>query len=123
MPVVSEMRHPKSLSFAAERKVVMLREVKKMEWEDICEEVENLEGGHPSLSTVQRIYRDFNRRAGRRVYKYENCGRKVEKATAEVKGFLIRKLKALRKKCVHRYDSPQGADRRHGCGLRSLLRP
>ena len=100
MPVVSEMRHPRSLSFASERLVVMLRDVRKMKWDDICKKVKNLEGKQPCLSVVQQAYRTFNRRAGRREYKYKNCGRKTKKATPEVTQFLVRRLKELRKKCV-----------------------
>jgi transposase len=100
MPLVCEMRHPKSMDFQNEKKVVLLRDVQGMEWEDIRKEVQNLEGMRPSLSLIQRAYKEFNTKQGRRVYKYANCGNVATKVTEEVGKFLIHRLKVLRKKWV-----------------------
>ena len=39
MPLVSEMVHPRGLDFANQRKVVILRDVKDMAWDDIADQV------------------------------------------------------------------------------------
>ena len=96
MPVVTEVRHPKSLDFANERKVLHLRDVHGCEWADICRQVVNLQGGAPSLSLVQRVHRAFNKRAGQRKYQYDRCGRKPFKVSAAVEKFIIKRLLALR---------------------------
>ena len=101
MVVISESRHPQSLDFKNERKVVILRDSirvgKKMAWNEICQKVVNLQGNHPSKFLVRKIYREFNRRIGRRVYKYKNCGLRKWKVTQRVEKFIIRRLLALRK--------------------------
>ena len=99
MPLVSEMRHPKSLDFAGERKVMMLRAAGE-KWESIRSRVRNLQGHPPSVSLLKRVYRRFRTRAGRVVYKYKNCGRRATVVTPQVERFLIARLKALRTRCV-----------------------
>lgn len=99
MVLMQESRHKRSLDFANERKVVILRD-QGWAWNDIASKVINLEGESPSVRLLKTTYRDFNRKKGRRVYKYDKCGRKPWKVTAAVEAFLVRRLKALRTKCV-----------------------
>ena len=100
MPLVQEVRHPQSLDFANERKVVLLRDVHGRTWEDIRSQVRNLRGEQPSISLMKRVYKGFNQEAGRRLYKYKNCGRRSVKATKAVQKFLVQRLLALRLQCV-----------------------
>ena len=75
MVQITESVHPRSLSFANQRKVVILRD-QGFAWNDITGRVVNLQGASPSEDTCQKIYKEFNRRKGRRVYKYHRCGQK-----------------------------------------------
>ncbi|CAE7263888.1 unnamed protein product, partial [Symbiodinium natans] len=95
-----EVRHPRSLNFATERQVVVLREVHGCAWEDIRSRVRNLRGERPSLSLLKRVYKGFSQAKGRRPYKYQNCGRRPVKATKAVQKFLVQRLLALRMHCV-----------------------
>ena len=70
--LVTEVRHPNSLDFANERKVVLLRGVKKLKWKDVQGEVRNLQGKAPSISHLKKVYKEFSKTAGRRKYKYMN---------------------------------------------------
>ena len=54
MPLVTEMVHPQGLSFAMQRKAFVLRNVKKMSWEEVQQETRNLQGDPPSIRTLQR---------------------------------------------------------------------
>ena len=74
MPPITEVVHPRGLSFAAQRKVVLLRDVHHMPWPAIAAEVRNLKKKRPSERTVRRYYRAFSRRSGRVRTKYANCG-------------------------------------------------
>lgn len=96
MPVVSEMVHPRSMDFANQRKVVILRD-QKHEWSEIISRVANLEGEHPSETQCRDVYKSFNRRLGRRKYRYAKCGRKAWKITKAVKNYLVRRLLAVRR--------------------------
>jgi hypothetical protein len=100
MPLVKEMRHPRGLSFDQERKVVMLRTIKKLPWDEIRLQVKNLEGENPCRQVVIDTFNAFCSRRGRRKVNYKNCGRKVYKVTPEVKKFLVGKLLQLRSKCI-----------------------
>ena len=100
MPLVQEVRHPQSLDFANERKVVLLRDVQKCSWENIRDQVRNLRGQKPSISLLKRIHGGFKHTLGRRPYKYQNCGRKPYKATKSIQKFLVQRLLALRLQCV-----------------------
>jgi hypothetical protein len=100
MPLVCEMRHPRGLSFDQERKVVMLRTIKKLPWDDIRLQVKNLEGKHPCRQMVIDTFKSFCSKRGRRKVNYKNCGRKVYKATPEIRKFVVRKLLQLRSKCI-----------------------
>ena len=55
MPLVSEMVHPRGLDFANQRKVVILRDVKDMAWDDIADQVVNL-AGEPSTRDCVCLY-------------------------------------------------------------------
>ena len=52
MPVVFETRHPKGMTFAQEKRVVVLREVRKLPFHKIKDMVFNLEKKRPSLQHV-----------------------------------------------------------------------
>ena len=92
MPLVQEVRHPRSLNFATECQVVVLREVHGCAWEDIRSRARNLRGERPSLSLLKRVYKGFSQAKGRRPYKYQNCGRRPVKATKAVQKFLVQRL-------------------------------
>ena len=100
MPLVQEVRHPQSLDFANERRVVLLRDVQGSTWEAIRSRVRNLRGEHPSISLLKRVYKGFDEAKGRRQYNYKNCGRRPVKATKAVQKFLVQRLLALRLQCV-----------------------
>jgi len=95
MPLVSEMVHPRSMDFANQRKVVILRD-QGHEWSHILGRVFNLKGERPSETQCRDVYNSFSRNLGRRKYKYANCGRAAWKATEEVQTYLVRRLLALR---------------------------
>ena len=100
MPVVAEMVHPKGLSFAAQRDVVMLREVRGLTFPDIAKQVYDLTGKHPKPRLCPEYYMRFNRRSGRAASGYSRCGRKKWKVTKEVERYIVNKLKEMRTKCV-----------------------
>jgi transposase len=100
MPVISEVVHPLSLNFANQRKVVMLRDTKKMTWDEIAAKVRNLKGMPSTRGVATRVYKEFSARLGRRKFKYAACGRKRTKVTKQVTAYLVKQLKALRTKCV-----------------------
>lgn len=100
MPVIAEHVHPRSLNFANQRKVVALRDDKGEAWETICKQVVNLENENPSWKTCSNVYKAFVRKAGRRKYKYYNCGRQAWKITQDVEKHLLRRLRQLRKTTV-----------------------
>lgn len=96
MPVISEVVHPLSLNFENQRKVILLRDVKKQSWDDVRKQVRNLKGKKPTVKLLRRVYKNFSKKKGRVVYKYKKCGRKPWKVTKGVESFLLRRLKALR---------------------------
>lgn len=105
MVLVSEQQHANSLNFRNQRKVVLLRDVKKTNgkkrsWVEIAREVKNLNKKHPSPWLVRNTYNDFDTKLGHVPYNYSNCGRTAEKATPAVKQFLVRKLLGLRQKNI-----------------------
>ena len=60
MPVISESVHPRSLNFADQKKVVILRDTrkkgnKKLPWPDVAKEVKNIAGDKPSPSFVAKV--------------------------------------------------------------------
>ena len=100
MPTVTENVHPRSMDFRNQRKVVVLRTVQNLPWDQVAEAVVARDGGAPSEKQCRRVFKEFNERLGRRPYKYHRCGRKKWKATKEVETFLVRKLLVIRQKCV-----------------------
>jgi hypothetical protein len=100
MVVIIESVHPESLNFANQRKVVMLRQLQKMSFNRIAEKVRNLNGAAPSKELVRRVHADFSPKAGRRKFRYGNCGRSAWKVTPELRAFVLKRLLALRMKCI-----------------------
>ena len=100
MPPVTEMMHPKGLSFATQRQVVIMREVRELTWPQIAAAVRDLSGQKPKARLCREYYQRFNRRQGRAVSGYPNCGRKPWKITLEVERYLLRRLKELRTQCI-----------------------
>ena len=82
--------------------IVVRREVFKETWEQIASnpKVKNHSGEQPLPRHVANTYRKFNARTGQVEYKYNKCGRKPDKATPEVKKYLVKKLCELRIKSV-----------------------
>lgn len=81
MVLIRDSVHPRSLDFANQKKVIILRDTKKkgnkkMPWKDIAKRVVNLQGEEPSEWVLSKVYREFNRKLGRCVYHYKNSGRK-----------------------------------------------
>ena len=95
-----EMYHPRGLSFATQRKVVILREVRDLTWPDIASQVKNLQGKVPKPRLCREYYRRFNAALGPVVSRYHKCGRKPWKITTEIERYLIARLKALRNRCI-----------------------
>ena len=100
MPLAQEMRHPRSLSFANERKVMILRDVHGLPWADVAAGVVNMQGAAPGVRTVQRVHAGFSSRLGRRPLKYRLCGRRPWKCTPAVERYLIGTLLAMRRHTV-----------------------
>jgi len=98
MPLVSEQIHPRGLSFAMQRKVVILRDIHKEPWPSVADQVRNLKNERPGVRTVQRYYKTLSRRSGRVHTKYENCGLKPHKVTKAIETFLVQRLRHLRTK-------------------------
>ena len=96
------MRHPKGLSFAMQRKVVLLRDDKDMSWDDIADPkiggIMNLAGLPTCRDVVKRAYEKyFKRGRGKSKYDYRKCGRKRWKMTLEIERFLIQQLLSIRR--------------------------
>ena len=77
-----------------------MRKDKHMSWEDIADEVVNLQGDPSTADTVKRAYKRFSVKLGQSKYQFKNCGRKPWKLTSEIKKWIIQKLLQLRKKTV-----------------------
>ena len=78
MPLVTDMRHLKGLSFAMQRKVVLLRDDKDMSWDDIADPkiggIMNLAGLQTCRDVVKRAYEKyFKRGRGKSKYDYRKC--------------------------------------------------
>ena len=95
-----EVRHPRSLDFANERKVVLLRDIKGLTWDEVAAAVVNLQGEPPGVRTMKRVYSGFSAKLGRRPLMYGRCGRKAWKCTPAVQAFLVGRLRALRRASV-----------------------
>ena len=99
MPVITEYVHPQSMSFQNQRQVILLRD-SGLTWACIASRVVNLRGKHPAEESCRRLYKTFNKRLGKREYKYKNCGRRPWKINKEAEAFLLKRLKELRGDCV-----------------------
>ena len=97
---IEEVVRPDSLSFANQRKVVILRDAHGHSWSDIASKVYNLKGERPSRFLVARVYKRFGRRNGRVQMRYANCGRRPWKVTPGVKSFLLSRLRILRRRSL-----------------------
>ena len=86
MPLVQEMRRSDSLNFQNEKKVVMLRGTKKYAWADVRNSVVTMAGTRPSIRTCQRVYASYNKKLGRRVFKFARCGRKTVESHQRCRG-------------------------------------
>ena len=100
MVLVSEVVHPSSMNFRNQRKLMILRDQQKLKWSAIPQHLWTLSGQHPSERQCRSVHKAFNANLGRRVYGYARCGRSRWKVTPEVSAFLVRKLLALRTKCI-----------------------
>lgn len=100
MPLISEMAHPRGLSFAQQRKVVHLRDDKGLAWNKIAEKVINLQRQNPSEWLVKNTYKRFDKKAGRVRANYHKCGRKKYKVTPQIEAHLVKTLLRLRSKCT-----------------------
>ena len=102
--VLVELSVPKkSLSLTQQKRVVRLRDVEGMAWDDIALNVRNLMNEHPSRQNVINVYNSFGKgrvSGGLRKFKYKNCGRTAWKFTPSVKRFLLQRMLALRKVCI-----------------------
>jgi transposase len=97
MPVLQCMVHPRSLDFRNQKKLMVMRDVREMEWKDIVPNLVNLQGDHPSESYVRKVYKDFNVKTGvRRNPKYAKCGRKPWKLTQDAKSHVLKTMLRLR---------------------------
>ena len=83
-----------------QRKVVLLRDAKKLTWPQIASAVRNLQKKKPSERTVRRYYGALSRLCGRVRTKYANCGRQATKVTKAVENLIVKRLRALRTKMV-----------------------
>ena len=105
MTVVTDVRHPRGLDFAQQRKVVMLRDDKGMSWDAIVDPerggVVNLQGNPTCADVAKRAYAKFFKRGQKKAkYDYSKCGRKRWKFTPEIQKYLLRKLQTTRKKDI-----------------------
>ena len=97
--MVQEMRHPKSLDFKNERRVLHLRD-KGLPFHEIATKVKNLQNQPTTKNVCQRVAKDFSTRLGRRPYQYAKCGRTAKKMTEQTKSFLVKKVRQHRNKRV-----------------------
>jgi len=100
MVVVRQSQHPQSMDFTNQQRVYLMRKVDKLKWNKIVEKVVNLQGDAPSERQCREVFAKFSVPLGRRKYNYKNCGRKAWKLTPVVKSFIIKRLLALRSKCI-----------------------
>lgn len=100
MPVQHQTVHPNSLDLFNQRKVWSLRK-EGMGWADIASSVENLQGEPTSEQNAKNVYTSFSKRKSVvKKHHYDKCGRKAWKLTTLAKRFLLKKLLALRTKCI-----------------------
>ena len=96
MVLVTENVRPRGLDFLNQRKVVILREVQGLSFDQIAQKVQNLAGKRPSPRTCCQYYHSFSASAGRRKAGYKKCGRSSWKMTPAVKKWILQTLKKRR---------------------------
>ena len=96
------MEHPQSMNFTNQKLCVILRDTKGWPWSKIAERLHTLQGRghHPSPRQCRDVYKAFSKKLGRRRYKYQNCGRKAWQVTPDIERFLVRRLLAMRTRCI-----------------------
>ena len=100
MTVIKMSVNARSLNFANQQKVVVLRDVHGMTWAEIRKQVVNLRNEKPAEQTVVNVYNKFDKKQGHTVFKYENSGRKPWKVTPLVEKFLLSRLLVFRRQCI-----------------------
>ncbi len=71
-----------------------------MSFSKIAQRVRNLKKRPSTKDVVRRVCEGFDVKAGFRKFAYQRCGRKPWKVTPELRSFLVRRLLALRSKCI-----------------------
>jgi transposase len=99
MVVVSEIVHPRGLSWQQQRRVAVLRETQKLTWLQIARKVTNLKGERPYWKVCRDVYKRLGSRRGRVKLGYHRCGRKA-KVTPELRAWLVKTARANRNKMV-----------------------
>ena len=100
MVVIKMSVHPLSLNYANQRKAVTLRTRFHLPFSKIAQRVRNLKKRPSTKDVVRRICKGFDMKAGFRKFAYGRCGRKPWKVTPELRSFVVRRLLALRCKCI-----------------------
>ena len=85
-----------------QKRVIHLRDKKKLPFWRIAEKVKNMQKEHPSTQGVLNVYNSFGASpaAGYKKDNYHKCGRTAWKLTEPVQKFLVKRLVSLRGKCV-----------------------
>lgn len=113
-----------------QKKVVQLRDKKRLPFWKIALKVKNLQKEHPSTQNVLNVYNSFDAPAavGYKKDNYHKCGRSAWKLTEPVQKFLVKRLLSLRGKCICTSTTLQEhlAKEMHvkvdASGIRALLR-
>ena len=102
MVIVRQSVHAASLSPFMQKRVIHLRDKKKLPFWRIAEKVKNMQKEHPSTQGVLNVYNSFGASpaAGYKKDNYHKCGRTAWKLTEPVQKFLVKRLVSLRGKCV-----------------------
>ena len=79
---------------------MILRDVHQMAFHAIRLQVWNLQKRHSSKDLVRRVYQDCSGTRGVRKFQYGKCGRKAWKVDAQLRSFVVKRLLALRMKCI-----------------------
>ena len=103
----------RSLDFKNQRRAFLLRSVHHESWESIAGKVVNLQNEHPAWGTVRNVVQGFDTTSGHRKYNYQRCGRRPWKMTRTVQGYILRRMKALRRTEVVTSASLQAAVAKH----------
>lgn len=82
------------------QRLVVARRDQGWKWDDIRSVVRTLQKEKPSERQCRDVYKGFNKRLGRKKYNYKNCGRRPWKVTPAVRSYLVKRLRALRTKCI-----------------------